>query len=887
LINCPAPEIPSRDLPGVSATERKDAAVQEKHLINFHMQREKRRRKHKERRHERRDRHRQKRSNPKKGPKSDTNYVDLTRETFSNVHVLQFLVFVLCLVLIVQYSWRNIFPRASHQIGKISFNPSDFLGKGCMGTSVFRGSFDGRDVAVKRLLVDSYQLAEREIDLLRQADHPNLLRYFCSEKDRQFIFIALELCQGDLDFYVQHQIDFEHDLPRDAILSHCCAGVEQLHSLGVIHRDIKPSNILITYGSRNRCRRAVIADFGLSRQVNPGRHSISVTDLHGTEGWAAPEVFQCDVSKITYSVDIFSLGCVFYFVLSDGKHPYGHEFFMRQARIRQGKHDLGGVSPLHEHLILNMIQPEPEHRLPMKGVQEHPIFWNSDKKIRFLALTSDRLSQNPQEQNQIDDLEMSRYLEMNSERIGGEDWRLRLESELQEDLRKFRNYKDGIKDLLRALRNKRHHFRDLTIEARNILGDTPDSFFQYWSRAFPNLLRITYEAVSLDFDKTNDPFFSIFFDKSYCSILAANVRRVSEEVSRYFNNSSVIQNQEKRENETPAHKMVDSEHKNNFKQKVETKIKEKEEELMKSSPQRTEEVYKRPETAEDNSARGSPKIIPYSHKIKTKLIFQDKSPKRIRYRPNPENTQCLMLDGSYQEIHKDVPIRSDPDVTTLEDKKNSIKWVLGVIESHRLESERNRCIKEGFKTKKNGFTGRKSNAIVVKQKKEVFSNRFDGLPEYDNLEPRLIPELLPQSTLQAIPEIISNSSAGALLQRGLSYVRQLSTSSDTTNSISVGHQIFEHISLDGEEVTETENLLESDEEMIFAPIGTPKSSRVIVKKQSPESPVNDFDVEGDDAYRCLIMEDVDPDLKVHLEDALNNKKTSNRRKRPTKKKKRR
>ncbi len=53
------------------------------------MQREKRRRKHKERRHERRDRHRQKRSNPKKGPKSDTNYVDLTRETFSNVHVLQ------------------------------------------------------------------------------------------------------------------------------------------------------------------------------------------------------------------------------------------------------------------------------------------------------------------------------------------------------------------------------------------------------------------------------------------------------------------------------------------------------------------------------------------------------------------------------------------------------------------------------------------------------------------------------------------------------------------------------------------------------------------------------------------------------------------------------
>ena len=130
-----------------------------------------------------------------------------------------------------------------------------------------------------------------------------------------------------------------------------------------------------------------------------------------------------------------------------------------------------------------------------------------------------------------------------------------------------------------------------------------------------------------------------------------------------------------------------------------------------------------------------------------------------------------MLDGSFQEIHKDIPIRSEPgklnlaklwsefrslDVTTLEDKKNSIKWVLGVIESHRLESERNRCIKEGFQTQKTGLTPRKSKAIdvkrfhTVKQKKGNFSNRFDGLPDYNNLEPRLIPELLPQSTLQGV-----------------------------------------------------------------------------------------------------------------------------------------
>ena len=119
----------------------------------------------------------------------------------------------------------------------------------------------------------------------------------------------------------------------------------------VIHRDIKPSNILITFPRRNQKPRCVIADFGLSRQMEIGKSSISgtiieikylltgylVTGLYGTEGWAAPEVFSRDIRSVTCAVDIFSLGCVYYFCLSGGKHPYGSEFFLRQARIYQGE----------------------------------------------------------------------------------------------------------------------------------------------------------------------------------------------------------------------------------------------------------------------------------------------------------------------------------------------------------------------------------------------------------------------------------------------------------------------------------------------------------------------------------------------------------------------
>ena len=115
---------------------------------------------------------------------------------------------------------------------------------------------------------------------MRQAEHPNLLRYYCSEIDKQFIYIALELCEGDLDFYIRNRERFENLTP-DRIIYQCASGIGQLHSLGVIHRDIKPSNILITYNNRKGERRAVIADFGLCRQVLGFRDKIFInTELN-------------------------------------------------------------------------------------------------------------------------------------------------------------------------------------------------------------------------------------------------------------------------------------------------------------------------------------------------------------------------------------------------------------------------------------------------------------------------------------------------------------------------------------------------------------------------------------------------------------------------------
>lgn len=62
-----------------------------------------------------------------------------------------------------------------------------------------RGQLEGRAVAVKRLLRECFGLVRREVQLLQESDrHPNVLRYFCTERGPQFHYIALELCQASL-----------------------------------------------------------------------------------------------------------------------------------------------------------------------------------------------------------------------------------------------------------------------------------------------------------------------------------------------------------------------------------------------------------------------------------------------------------------------------------------------------------------------------------------------------------------------------------------------------------------------------------------------------------------------------------------------------------------
>ncbi|OXB81844.1 UNVERIFIED_CONTAM: hypothetical protein H355_015041, partial [Colinus virginianus] len=406
-------------------------------------------------------------------------------------------------------------------VGKISFNPKDVLGHGAGGTFVFRGQFEGRNVAVKRLLPECFHLVDREVRLLQESDeHPHVVRYFCTEKDRQFHYIAIELCSATLQEYVENPSFDRHNLDPVSVLHQTMSGLAHLHSLSIVHRDLKPCNILISVPNSHGHIRAVISDFGLCKKLQGGRHSFSLrSGIPGTEGWIAPELLQEEPKENpTCAVDIFSAGCIFYYVVSGGQHPFG-DSLRRQANILAGACQLPCLQEdVHDkvvarELIVSMLSSEPQKRPSAPAILMHPFFWSAEKQLQFFQDVSDRVEKEPAEGSLVG------ALEAGGRSVVRTNWRMHISLPLQMDLRKFRTYKgSSVRDLLRAMRNKvhpthplphtvlpsltpfllqKHHYHELPANVREALGSVPDGFVQYFTSRFPRLLLHTHSAMQL------------------------------------------------------------------------------------------------------------------------------------------------------------------------------------------------------------------------------------------------------------------------------------------------------------------------------------------------------------------------------------------------------
>ncbi|KAG5358600.1 Serine/threonine-protein kinase ppk4 [Yarrowia sp. B02] len=393
----------------------------------------------------------------------------------------------------------------------------EIIGKGSHGTIVYKGTFENREVAVKRMLVDNYDVASHEVSLLQESDdHPNVIRYYCKQQNNHFLYIALEWCPGTLEDVFEDASDkfpgVKEHMNHVAVLEQIAEGVKYLHSLKIVHRDLKPQNILVAPVKKRRAKKAapddkyavrmLISDFGLCKRLENDQSSFRATTANGgagTSGWRAPEVLNDDSNRrATRALDIFSLGCVFFYVLTGGGHPFGDRY-LKESNIIRGIYNLDALDEAipqlaveARDLITHMISRDPSERPSAEEVCRHPLFWNHKEQLDFLLEVSDRFEIEPRDPPS--DLLME--LERDAASVVGSNWQEQLDPLLLDNLGKYRKYHgDRVMDLLRAFRNKYHHFNDMPPELQKLMSPLPRAYMEYFTRRFPNLLMSIYYVV--------------------------------------------------------------------------------------------------------------------------------------------------------------------------------------------------------------------------------------------------------------------------------------------------------------------------------------------------------------------------------------------------------
>ncbi|KAG6900863.1 hypothetical protein C0993_009981 [Termitomyces sp. T159_Od127] len=158
---------------------------------------------------------------------------------------------------------------------------------------------------------------EREIELLKNLQHANIVQYLYSSIDDEYLNIFLEYVPGgSVTALIRNYGAFEEPLVKNFVRQ-ILEGLNYLHERDIIHRDIKGANILVDNKGGIK-----ISDFGISKKVDDNLltgNRVNRPSLQGSVFWMAPEVVK--QSAHTQKADIWSVGCLIVEMLT-GEHPW-------------------------------------------------------------------------------------------------------------------------------------------------------------------------------------------------------------------------------------------------------------------------------------------------------------------------------------------------------------------------------------------------------------------------------------------------------------------------------------------------------------------------------------------------------------------------------------
>jgi len=260
-------------------------------------------------------------------------------------------------------------------------NTGKELGAGKFGT-VFLGYHMGtaQKVAIKTIdwqkLTCGGRTPERaknlllnEINIMKQADHTNVVKLYEIGQDGNDIFLVMEyLGGGDLAALLKEKGPLTETETR-RWLRDLALGLKFLREKNVTHRDLKPANLLLTSTGDDGFLK--IADFGLSRFL--GEESLSNTRLVGTPYYMAPEIVNPPHGNKT---DLWSVGVIAYEMLVNTP-PYGDARTLQELVMKLHSKVIPfpaeiEISTEMKDFIRSLMTVDPDDRMSWEEFFKHP-----------------------------------------------------------------------------------------------------------------------------------------------------------------------------------------------------------------------------------------------------------------------------------------------------------------------------------------------------------------------------------------------------------------------------------------------------------------------------------------------------------------------------------
>ena len=210
----------------------------------------------------------------------------------------------------------------------------------------------------------------KEINILKNLDHPNIIKVYEFYSSEKYVYIINELCTGGELF--DKIVDVKHfsELVACNIMRQLFSAVAYCHENGVIHRDLKPENILIE-NSEEKDKdffHIKVIDFGTCEILKKKK----LTEQIGTSFYIAPEVLKNGYNE---KCDLWSCGVILYILLCGSPPFYGKNEKEIFRKILDGnftfRHKIWNkVSNEAKNLVLKLLQVNPTKRISAKEALE-------------------------------------------------------------------------------------------------------------------------------------------------------------------------------------------------------------------------------------------------------------------------------------------------------------------------------------------------------------------------------------------------------------------------------------------------------------------------------------------------------------------------------------